>query len=88
MSSVLEDSDKALKEFVDTHVSCASCEFWERELFGGNCTEPELSIGFLENDDSMCEQHNFRDKRSEDELRNLQDKWYNAWHFVIGFLYD
>jgi hypothetical protein len=71
----LELAEKEIDVFIEKNVFCATCIFFEKELFGGFCGNTEVSVGFLENGDSMCEGHEFRDKRLEETLEEIQDKY-------------
>jgi hypothetical protein len=83
--SAIEEIDKQLDEYINKFVKCTTCKWWERELFGGYCNCPELPLGFMEHDDSMCEQHEFRDIEMERKMNELTDRRVNAWKIVEGF---
>ena len=85
--SCLQEAEKSLDDFISKYDSCATCEFWEQELFGGKCNGPELSCGYLSDNIYTCEQHEFRDINLQKQLEELQDKWYKAWYIAEGFLY-
>ena len=86
MSAIVEAED-AVDDFVKKYVSCATCVFWTPELIGGVCNAPEHPLGYRENDTSMCELHEFRNKELEKQLDALTEKWSNAWQIVEGFLF-
>jgi len=73
----IEKVEKAIDDFVENNVSCASCQFWEKHLWGGECCASEYPIGYLKDDTNMCEQHEFEDVELEKQLEKLQDIWYN-----------
>ena len=77
--SVLQEANKAIDEFVKEQVSCNTCIFFETWLIGGVCKGPELSLGYMEYTDSMCEQHYFKDSNLQNKLEKLQEIWVNAW---------
>ena len=85
--SVLQEAEIAIDEFVKNNVSCNTCIFFEKELFGGICNGYELPLGRMENSDSMCEQHQFANDSQQSQLESLQKIWVNAWQIVHGFLY-
>ncbi len=75
--SALQEAEQAIDNFVAENVSCASCKFWEKELIGGVCDGYEIKLGYMADDTSMCEQHEFRDKELETRLEKLQDIYLN-----------
>ena len=85
--SVLQEAELAIDKFVEENVSCNTCLFFEKELFGGVCNGPELPLGHMEYTDGMCEQHGFMDDSLQRQLEDLQETWVNAWQIVHGFLY-
>jgi len=87
MASALQEADDAVDDFVAKYVSCATCAFWTPELIGGICNAPEPTTGYRSHDTSMCEQHEFKNKELEKQLKALTEKWSNAWQIVEGFLY-
>jgi len=85
--SLLAKREQAIQSFVESNVSCRTCVFFIKELFGGICEGPEVSVGYLHKDTSMCEQHEFKNFAFQAKLEKLQDDWYNAWYIVHGFIY-
>lgn len=85
--SALQETDKALQDFLDKHDTCATCMFWTPELIGGICNAPEYPIGYLDHNTSTCEQHEFNNAELEEQLSILVDRHYNAWYIVEGFAY-
>jgi hypothetical protein len=85
---VLDEANEAMNDFIEEHISCATCGYWTPELIGGICNGPEAPMGYREDDTSMCEQHEFKDRELQEQLDRLFDKWNNAWHIVEGFLYE
>jgi len=83
----LHEAEEAVDEFVEKYISCATCEYWTPELIGGVCNGPEAPLGYREDDTSMCEQHELKDKELKKQLDALTGKWSNAWQIVEGFLY-
>ena len=85
--NALEETEKALDDFLEKYDTCATCVFWEEELLGGKCNGPELSCGYLLDNTCTCEQHEFKDNNLQKRLDELIEKHINAWYITEGFLY-
>jgi len=86
--SALQETEKAIDDFVKKYCICANCQFFQRELFKNKCDGPDMQCEFEEGHDTgLCEQHEFADTELQRRLEELQDRWYMAWYIVEGFIY-